>query len=106
MAKKSDEFIFNVKTPLGFNVRCSKRYWKRIVQKHPVLEHNIDIIKTTLSSPLLVRESKHSSDVYLFYKDHLTRWICVVTKKKNNYGFLVTAYPTDAVKGGREIWVK
>ena len=69
MAKKSDEFIFNVKTPLGFNVRCSKRYWKRIVQKHPVLEHNIDIIKTTLSSPLLLflSEKANIPQMYIFF---------------------------------------
>ena len=34
----ADEMLFEVLTPLGFNVRVSRAYWKTIVTiKHPVM---------------------------------------------------------------------
>ena len=42
--------------------------------------------------------------VYLFYRsDRLGRWICAVAKQLNDEGFLITAYPTDAIKEGERI---
>ena len=37
----------------------------------------------------------------LFYKAEATkRWTCAVTKRLADSGFLITAYPTDAIKEG------
>jgi hypothetical protein len=34
------------------------------------------------------------------------RWTCVVVKRTDNEAFLVTAYPTDAIKEGVRTWLK
>jgi hypothetical protein len=34
------------------------------------------------------------------------RWVCAVTKQTNADAFLVTAYSTDAIKEGVQIWPK
>jgi len=45
--------------------------------------------------------------VLLFYKAEAPkRWTCAVVKRTQNEGFLVTAYPTDAIKEGVRIWPK
>ena len=44
-------------------------------------------------------------DVLLFYKTvDSRRWVCAVCKRLNGDGFLITAYPTDAIKEGDRIW--
>ncbi|MEO0080866.1 MAG: hypothetical protein ABIL25_01070 [candidate division WOR-3 bacterium] len=43
----------------------------------------------------------------LFYRvERPGRWTCAVVKRPGSEGFLITAYPTDAVKEGEQIWVK
>jgi hypothetical protein len=44
---------------------------------------------------------------YLFYRSPLhRRWVCAVSKQEGRTGFLITAYPTDAIKEGERIWPK
>ena len=105
--KDKGAFLFNIKTPLGFSVHCTKDYWDFIVsEKHPSLRGHEEDIKTTLSSPDEVRKSRKDSQVFLFYRGSKPRWFCAVTKQENTGGFLVTAYPTDAIKAGETIWKK
>ena len=41
----------------------------------------------------------------LFYKaEARKRWTCAGVKRTNDEAFLVTAYPTDAIKEGVRIW--
>jgi hypothetical protein len=43
--------------------------------------------------------------VYLFYKiQRPERWVCAVSRRTDSEGFLITAYPTDAIKEGEQIW--
>lgn len=57
-------------------------------------------IRDVLQNPDEIRLSKKEPTVYLFYKaKRIGRWICAVTKRLDGEGFLITAYPTDAVKG-------
>ena len=103
----SDQYIFNVDTPLGMSVRCTQNYWDNtILKKHTVLKDKLDEIIETLEDPDVIRQSKRDGRVYLFYRGEKTRWLCAVIKSENDYGFLVTAYPTDAIKEGEEIWKK
>jgi hypothetical protein len=45
--------------------------------------------------------------VLLFYKaEAASRWTCAVVKRTNDEAFLVTAYPTDAIKEGDRVWPK
>ncbi len=102
-----NDLIFDIKTPLGFKVRCSKNYWENtILKKHKVLENKLDEVIETLQNPIFIRQSKKDESVYLFYTGDSPRWMCAVIKDREDYGFLITAYPTDAVKEGKEIWKK
>ncbi len=62
-------------------------------------------VKEVLENSDEIRRSRSDSDVYLFYKLEKTkRWICAVTRRLNGDGFLITTYPTDAIKEGERIW--
>jgi len=105
---ESDEILFDVETPLGFRVRATVDYWNVIVTiKHPVMFGREADVQDVLQSPDEIRLSKKDPSVYLFYKtERIGRWVCAVTKRLNGEGFLITAYPTDAVKEGERIWHK
>jgi hypothetical protein len=54
-----------------------------------------------------VRQSRMDSQVLLFYKAETTRrWTCVIAKRAAEGAFLITAYPTDAIKEGVRICPK
>jgi hypothetical protein len=45
--------------------------------------------------------------VLLFYQGTgENRWVCAVAKRETDQGFLITAYPTDAIKEGTQVWPK
>ena len=101
------ECFFEIKTPLGFSVRCTKVYWDFIVsEKHPSLRGHEEDIKRTLLTPDEIRKSRKDPAVFLFYRGNAPRWFCAVAKQETNIGFLVTAYPTEAIKAGETIWKK
>ncbi len=102
------DLLFEVLTPLNFRIRVVHMYWELIVSiKHPVMVGREADVQETLRNPDEVRLSRSDSNVYLFYKsERLERWICVVAKRLNGDGFLITAYPTNAIKEGERIWPK
>jgi hypothetical protein len=60
-----------------------------------------------LTAPDEVRQSRSDSEVFLFYKiERERRWVCAVAKRLNGDGFLITAYPADAIKEGELVWPK
>jgi hypothetical protein len=64
-------------------------------------------VKAALENPDEVRQSKTDDAVFLFYKEEgPKRWICAVTKRSEDDGFLITAYPTEAIKEGVRVWSK
>lgn len=95
-------------TPLGFWVRVTRSYWHMIVTiKHPIMNGREEQARQTLEQPDEIRRSKVDPCVLLFYKfDRPKRWVCVVIKKLDGEGFIITAYPTDAIKEGVQIWRK
>jgi hypothetical protein len=98
---------FEVSTPLGFAVHCTRAYWRFIVsEKHPVLAGREAEVKATLSDPDEIRRSRKDPHVFLFYRGNAPRWLCAVVRRGNGTGFLITAYPTDAVKAGETIWTR
>lgn len=101
------DLLFEVSTPLGFAVRCTRRYWSFIItNKHPVLKGCEDEVREALSQPDEIRKSSKDPNVFLFYHGEHPRWVCAVTRREGNGGFLITAYPTEAIKAGEIIWKK
>ena len=101
------DFVISVMTPLGFVVRCTAEYWRFISsQKHPSLRGREQEVEEALRDPDEVRRSRKDSNVYLFYRGSAPRWLCAVTRRQDGDGFLITAYPTDAIKAGENIWTR
>jgi hypothetical protein len=98
--------LFEVLTPLDFWVRVTRQYWNMITTvKHPVMVGQESIVKDTLLRPIKIRLSRSDPSVYLFYRqERVGRWICAVAKRLNGEGFLITAYPTEAIKEGVPVW--
>ena len=107
MADEKD-LLFEVLTPLGFLVRVTRAYWELIVSiKHPAMAGREEDVKKALEQPDEIRQSKSDENVYLFYKaEREKRWICAVSRHTGEEGFLITTYPTDAIKEGVQIWHK
>jgi hypothetical protein len=102
------DVLFEVLTPLGFRVRVTRAYWELIVTiKHPAMAGRESDVKETLARPEEIRQSRGDPEVYLFYRtERIGRWVCAVSKRLDEEGFLITAYPTDAIKEGIRIWPK
>jgi hypothetical protein len=67
----------------------------------------VDDVQNVLQTPDIIRQSRSDTVIYLFYKtERIGRWICAVAKRLNGDGFLITAYVTDAIKEGTQIWRK
>ena len=65
------------------------------------------LVKEVLKNPDEIRRSRSDFNVYLFYKlDQHKRWICAIARRLNGEGFLITTYPTDAIKEGERIWLR
>ena len=102
------ELLFQALTPLGFTVRVTRERWNLIATiKHPVILGHEGDVKQTLENPDQVRQSRSDPQVLLFYHGSgEKRWVCAVTKHAADQGFLITAYPTDAIKEGMQVWPK
>ena len=102
------DLLFEVLTPLGFRVRVTRERWRLITTaKHPAMAGREAIVKAALENPEQIRQSRSDQHVLLFYHaEGLSRWVCAVAKRAGDQGFLITAYPTDAIKEGTQIWPK
>lgn len=103
-----NELLFEALTPLGFWVHVTRSRWTLIITvKHPVMAGREADVQEVLENPSEVRLSRSDPAVYLFYKaERVGRWICAVAKRLDGDGFLITSYPTDAVKEGVQVWPK
>ena len=108
MCRTSATALFEAVTPLGFSVRVSRERWELIVAfKHPVMAGREEFVQAALQAPEQVRQSRSDRQVLLFYEAEATkRWTCAVAKRVADAGFLITAYPTDAIEEGVRVWPK
>lgn len=99
---------FTVKTPFGTNIRTTREYWNKIITtKHPSIAKLEKEIKKTLSSPDQIRISQQDKQVHLYYKSLGKVHICIVTDYiSSKEGYIITAYLTDRIKEGEQIYVK
>lgn len=98
--------LFETTTPLGFRVYTTPQHWDIIVSnKHPVMRGREDQVLQALRCPEEIRQSLNDPSVLLFYRlERPGRWVCVVAKRLDGEGFVITTYPTDAIKVGELIW--
>jgi hypothetical protein len=103
-----NDILFEALTPVGLTVRVTRNRWLVIVgAKHRVMAGREFSIREALERPDEVRQSRIDPEVLLFYKAEAPRrWTCAVAKGRGETGFLITAYPTDAIKEGVRIWPK
>jgi hypothetical protein len=106
--KEPDSLFFTAQTPLNCSIRVTVAYWNIITQiKHPIMNGQEAAVQATLTQPDQIRRSRSDSNVYLFYKlQREKRWLCAVIRQLNGEGFLITTYPTDAIKEGEIVWQK
>jgi len=91
-------FGFASRTPYG-RLFCSF--------KHPVMTGREPDVASVLGEPVEIRRSRSDKDAYLFYRlEQPGRWLCVVAKHVDDDGFVITSYPTDAIKIGERVWTK
>ena len=100
--------VFDSPTPLEFTVQVSRVSWEQIVTvKHPVMRDRELEVRDALHEPDEIRRSRADPAVFLFYRlERPGRWVCAVAKRLNAFGFLITAYLTDAIKEGERVWSK
>jgi hypothetical protein len=105
MAKKT---IFVVDSPLDYRVKLSRNRWREIVRyKHPALEGLEKEVRECIQEPFVIRESQKDADVHLYYRECENGYLCVVVGRNEDLeGFVITAYFTDSLKKGRELWTK
>ncbi len=103
-----DDLLFAVSTPLGFTVRVMRTRWALVTTiKHPAMYGREEDVQNTLRMPDEIRRSRSDDNVLLFYRlERYRRWTCVVVKQLDDEGFLITTYPTDAIKEGEPIWTR
>lgn len=98
--------LFDVVTPLGVRVHTTSSRWQLIVtMKHPSMHGRQQDVEEVPRAPDEIRLSRIDPDVYLFYRAaQPDRWTCVVVKRTNGEGFVITTYPTNAIKVGERVW--
>jgi hypothetical protein len=77
-----------------------------VTHKHPVLQGRETEVAQALVDPDEIRRSQKDPRVLLFYRGSAPRWLCAVTRREDGSGFLITAYPTEAIKAGETIWTR
>ncbi len=80
------------------------------ILKHREMANMELTLEKTLLEPERVVQSKSDDDAFMFYayqKETLfgDKWLCVVVKYTDS-PFVLTAYLTDAIKKGKELWRK
>lgn len=94
----------------GMSIRLTQERWQHIID-HPEMINMEAIIEETLRQPDTVRKSKTDNTVYLYYRFRENtivgnKWLCVVVKYLEDDAFIITAYFTNKLKQGEQIWKK
>ena len=102
------DLYFQVETSDGVMIRTTKEYWQRIITtKHPSIAKYESQVKNILSNPDEIRRSRQDSRVHLYYKSFGKLYICVIADHvTSKEGYIITAYLTDRIKEGEQIYVK
>ena len=105
MARK---LLFAVDSPLGYRVLLTRNRWREIVRfKHPALAGKQELVRNCLREPEVIRASNKDSAVHLFYRTEERGHLCVVVGGDDpDERFVITAYFTQGMKRGQELWTR
>lgn len=83
----------------------------RHVREHPEMRGLLGQIKETLAHPLKVVQSLSDPEARLYYRFYFAtrvgdKYLCIVVKSRANDAFVLTAYLTDTIKKGVQLWPK
>lgn len=96
---------FEEDSPLGVKIRTTKDYWQFIVrEKHPSVAKHVAKIREAISNPHEIRRSAKRPNVFLHYRKIGKLYACAVAVHLNGEGFIITAYLTDRIKAGVQVW--
>ena len=88
--------IFESKDKSGRNIYLTDERWKHINKDHPEVAPYLEEIKETLKNPIKITAYEFDENVKYYYKYFKERekakYLLVIVKYLNNYGFIITAY--------------
>ncbi|MEX0691073.1 MAG: hypothetical protein WD934_08455 [Gemmatimonadales bacterium] len=92
----------------GRAIRLTEERLEHILS-HPEMSGLEGSIEEVLRSPETVVQSRSDPDAHLYYRYYSRtavgdKFLCVVVKSAEGDAFVVTAYLTDRVKKGTQIW--
>ena len=66
-------------------------------------------IRETVAFPNLIKVSQHDPEVLCYYRWYETtpvtkKYLLCIVKALESEGFVITAFYTDKVKGGKRVW--
>ena len=92
----------------GRTVRLTEERLRHILE-HPEMADLESALEQTLRQPQYVIQSRTDPQAQLNYRFYLgpqvgDKWLCVVVQYATNDAFVVTAYLTDQLKKGAQLW--
>ena len=104
MAEFKETTVYDL---FGNKIEISVSRWKHILEQHPEIMPYLENIKQTIGAPDVVKLSVSDRSVrmyYRFFSSILGGKYLLVVIKTNKRNFVITAYITDYIKTGEEIW--
>jgi hypothetical protein len=97
-----------VTTPLGHRVVLTRDRWREIVRyKHPALSGHDRAVQDCLRDPDRIRASAKDPNTHLYYRTLEQGALCVVVGGEDpQQRFVITAYFTQNLKKGQDLWTK
>jgi hypothetical protein len=92
----------------GREIRLTDERLAHILE-HPEMKEMTGAVERVIWRPQIVRRSGTDASARLFYEFHSEtvvgdKWLCVVVKYGESDAFVVTAYLTDKLKAGEDLW--
>ena len=99
------EILFDVLTPLGFQVRTTVNYWAFLLSKHSDMGNRLQDVMDALMNPDEIWHNPEDPEVYEFYRVvRRRRYLRVIARNESGDGFLINAYPANYIKARVKVW--
>ncbi|MGE0823145.1 MAG: hypothetical protein AB7G75_15545 [Candidatus Binatia bacterium] len=95
---------------LGRAVRLTDERLAHLLE-HIEMVGQLDKVQETLQDPHVIVRSQRDPNVHLYHKHYpatpvTEKYLLVAVKRMDNDAFLLTAFFTDTIKKGEQIWEK